>query len=388
MKSVRFGIIGIGNMGTHHTKYLLDKKVSGAELTALCDTDPARLSPFGGVKHFRDSRELIRSGLVDAVLIATPHYDHTTIGMDAFANGLHVLVEKPISVHPADAERLIAAYRAAKKKNRAIKFGAMFQQRTNPNYQKIKNLIAAGELGEIRRVNWIITDWFRPDVYYSSGGWRATWRGEGGGVLLNQSPHNLDLLQWITGMPVRVRAYCHLGKYHDVEVEDEVTAYLEYKNGATGVFITSTGEAPGTNRLEISGDRGKLVVEGGKTTLVRNEIPMNVFCKTAKNPFSRPPVWNCEIPAGSGGGGHQEITQNFVNSILKGTPLLADATEGIHSVTLACAMLYSSFTGKTVEIPMDGKAYERHLQKLMAKSRFKKQTVSTVSADISASFSK
>ncbi len=247
MKKVRLGIIGVGGMGLYHARYLLDGKVDRCELTAVCDVDPARLQQFdkhAGIKQFTDSRTLIRSGKVDAVLIATPHYSHTTIGIDAFKNGLHVLVEKPISVHKADCERLIAAHTDKK-----LVFAAMFMLRTSPLYKNVKRLLDDGEVGRLTRVSWLVTSWFRTETYYASGGWRATWKGEGGGVLLNQCPHNLDLLQWFCGMPSRVRGFCSFGKYHDIEVEDEVTAYLEYPNGATGVFVTTTGEAPGTDRL-------------------------------------------------------------------------------------------------------------------------------------------
>ena len=241
MDKLKLGIIGIGNMGRGHLKNVESGKVPGVEVVALCDTDPEALKPWDAkYQRFADSKALIRSGAVEAVLIATPHYAHTTIGIDALQQGLHLLVEKPISVHKADAERLIAAYQ--KRPRKAQVFGAMFNQRTHPAHRKIRSLVQGGELGEIRRINWIITTWFRTAAYYASGGWRATWGGEGGGVLLNQCPHQLDLLWWFCGMPDRVQAHCRFGQWHDIEVEDDVTAYLRYPNGATGVFITTTGE--------------------------------------------------------------------------------------------------------------------------------------------------
>jgi predicted dehydrogenase len=384
MDKVRMGIIGVGNMGAQHARWITEGKVPRLELAALCDLDPGKLTPFPKVKHFRQSAEMIRSGLVDAVLIATPHYDHTTIGIDALQQGLHVLTEKPLAVHKADAERMIAAYQKRPKKSQV--FGAMFNQRTDPHYRRTRDLIQRGELGEIRRVVWIITNWFRSEAYYASGDWRATWRGEGGGVLLNQCPHNLDLLQWLCGMPKRIQAFCHLGKYHDIEVEDDVTAYLEYPNGATGVFITTTGEAPGTNRLEITGDRGKMVIEGGKVSWTRTEQPVAEFCRTTTGSFATPDTWNVDIPVAGNGGQHQEITQNFVDAILTGRPLLAPAVEGIHSVELANAMLYSSFTGQTVKLPLAAAAYERHLMKLVAKSRYKKPAPVGATTDVGASW--
>lgn len=379
---IRLGIIGMGGMGTMHARAVVAGQAPRMRLAAVCDRDAGRLDFGREVNAFSDPRELIRSGEADAVLIATPHYAHTSVGIEALDHGLHVLVEKPISVHKRDCERLIAAHR-----DRGQVFAAMFNQRTDPFYQKIRALIQGGELGEIRRVNWIMTNWFRTAAYYASGGWRATWAGEGGGVLLNQCPHNLDLLQWLFGMPASVRGFCRFGQYHDIEVEDDVTAYLTFKNGATGVFITTTGEAPGTNRLEIAAERGKLVCENDRLTFTRNEVEMSEFSRTAESGFATPPVWDVTIPISGHGEQHLGILKNFAAAILDGAPLIAPAEEGIHSVELANAMLYSTFTGKTVELPLDGKAYERHLKKLAASSKVKKTPVRKVSdSDFAKSF--
>jgi predicted dehydrogenase len=319
---------------------------------------------------------MIASGAIDALLIATPHFDHTPTGVAAFKAGLHVLVEKPISVHKADAELLIAAARRRKKQV----FAAVFNQRTDPFYQKIRELIQTGELGEIRRVNWIITNWFRPDAYYGSSAWRATWKGEGGGVLLNQCPHNLDLFQWMFGMPRRVRAFCGFGRYHRIEVEDDVTAYFEFKNGATGVLITSTGEAPGTNRLEITAERGRVVFEDDKLTFTRNEAPMSEFSRTTTEPFARPATTDHVIAIEGHGGQHNEILQNFVDAILDGAPLIAPGAEGVNSVELANAMLLSAWTNKTIELPMNAAAYARQLQRHIRESKFVKKPTRTPAA--------
>src|SRR5215472_6441942 len=267
MTKVRLGIIGLGNIGQHHQSYLAAGKVSRAELVAVSDAVPAKLEKYKPLKTFSDGEELIRSGLVDAVIIATPHYQHTTLGIAALKHGVHVMVEKPISAHKADAERLIATH----KKNPKIVFAGMFQLRAEPRYLKMQKLIQGGDLGEIVRMSWLMTDWYRTEAYYASGGWRATWKGEGGGVLLNQCLHNLDVIQWLLGMPARVRGFCQLGRFHEIEVEDNVTAYLGFPNGATGTFVSSTGEAPGTNRFEIAGTRGKLVLENNRLTFTRNE---------------------------------------------------------------------------------------------------------------------
>ncbi|MCK5804483.1 MAG: Gfo/Idh/MocA family oxidoreductase, partial [Lentisphaeria bacterium] len=336
---------------------------------------------YPNLKHFESSEKLIRSGEVDAVIVATPHYGHTTIGADALQNGIHTLVEKPISVHKADAERLIAAHA-----DKSIVFAAMFNQRTDPHYQKIKRLIEDGELGTIRRTNWIVTTWFRTEAYYRSGGWRATWAGEGGGVLLNQCPHNLDLFQWLCGMPVAITSIGSLGKYHDIEVEDDITAIYEYENGATGVFVATTGEAPGTNRLEIVGDRGRLVNEDGKLLFTRNTVPADEYSRTTDERFGKPEVWNIEIPVKGNGDQHLGIQKNFINAILDGAELIAPAEEGIRSVELANAMLYSALLGKRVELPLDSAEFEVQLQKLIAESRFVKKTDETTGMDLKGSF--
>ncbi len=388
MKKVRIGIVGIGNMGYSHAQQILAGKINRLELSAVADASPDRPARVPQVKGFKSADEMMASGIIDAVLIATPHYEHTTIGVAALKAGLHVMVEKPISVHRADCERLIAAYKGREKKQ---VFAAMFNQRTDRYYQKIRSLIQSGELGEIRRVNWIITNWFRTHAYYASGGWRATWAGEGGGVLLNQCPHNLDLFQWMFGLPTKVSAKCAFGKYHDIEVEDDVTAVMEFKNGATGVFITSTGEAPGTNRLEITAERGKVVYENDKITYTRNEIPMGEFSRTTPHSFAVPATWDVSIPAAGHGGQHNEVLQNFTDAILDGTPLIAPAPEGIHSVELANSMLLSAWLDKPVELPIDGKKYERLLKAKIAESARKgrkKKVVEAAPADFAKSFGK
>jgi predicted dehydrogenase len=381
MNNVRLGIVGLGNIGKYHADYLSKGKVNRCTLTAVCDAF-APLDQFKPLKTFQDPEALFRSGEVDAVIIATPHYQHTTLGMAALAAGLHVMVEKPISAHKADAERLIAAARKAPKQV----FAGMFQLRTEPRYMKIQKLIRDGQLGEITRVVWEITDWYRTDAYYASGGWRATWKGEGGGVLLNQCLHNLDTMAWLCGMPKRVRGFCALGKYHNIEVEDDVTAYLDYPNGASGVFITSTGEAPGTNRFEIAGTMGKVVLENNRLHFTRNEVSMIDFSKTAKVGFAKPEVWHVEIPFTDAVVPHSILMQNFVDAILDGTPLIAPGEEGIRSVELANVMLYSSLLGQTVELPIDSAAYEKKLQELIANSKFEKKVVAIKNDDFTQSF--
>ncbi len=367
-RKVRLALIGAGGIGCLHLENIA--RLELVELTAVCDKMPEKAHAVAqkyNCPAYTDYTQLLRDRVCEAVLIATPHYEHTTIGIAALESGHHVLVEKPISVHKADCERLIAAH-----KDKSLVFAAMLNQRTDPRYRKIKELVDTGALGPLQRVNWIVTDWFRPEAYYVSGQWRATWEGEGGGVLINQSLHNLDLLQWICGMPTRVWGFCGLGRRHNIEVEDEVTAYMEYPNACTGVFITSTGEAPGTNRLELAGDMGKLVLEDGVLSFTRNKVPASEFLKTSKEAFAKPEVERVTFNIEGSGGQHYEILENFARAILEGTPLIAPAEEGINSVELANAMLYSSLTGRPVELPMDGLAFEQELRKLIARSASKK----------------
>lgn len=382
MSKLRIGIIGMGNIGQHHAGYLRAGQVPRAELVAVSNTSSEKLQPYQSLAVFNDGEALICSGLVDAVVIATPHYQHTSLGIAALKQGLHLMVEKPISAHKADAERLIAAHKEHPKQV----FAAMFQLRSEPRYTKMRQLIQGGDLGEIVRLNWIITDWFRTEAYYASGGWRATWKGEGGGVLLNQCLHNLDMIGWLLGHPARVRGFCQLGRYHDIEVEDNVTAFLEYPNGATGVFVTSTGEAPGTNRLEIAGTRGRLVLESNQLVLKRNEADMREFSRTARLGFAKPEARVEEIPFDNASAQHATLMENFVEAILDGGPLIAPGTDGVHSVELANAILYSSLIGETVTMPMDGAAFEKELQRLIAESKHEKKVAAVSNSDFANSF--
>lgn len=359
MHKVRLGLIGYGNMGAHHAGQILGGKIPRLTLAAVAESAPARQPALSGVKIFADPAALLKSGLVDAVLIATPHPSHVALALAALKAGLHVLLEKPIAVHKAEAVRLVAAA----KRRPAQVFGADFNQRTNPCFQKIRDLVRGGGFGAVRRVNWTVTDWFRPEAYYKSSDWRATWAGEGGGVLLNQCPHHLDLLQWTLGMPARVRASCHFGRYHDIEVEDDISAYLEYPDGTHVTFIASTGEAPGTNRIEINADGGRIVCERDVLQLVRNAVPAPVLSRTSREFFSAPATTEEKLTNLGSGEQHAGILANFTAAILDGVPLIAPAAEGIHSVELANAMLLSAWTDRTVELPLNGAVYEKWLKR-------------------------
>ena len=386
MDKVRIGIIGMGNMGRFHANDLLDGKVPRGELAAVGSTSPHKLEEYKekGVQIFGSGEEMIASGAIDALLIATPHYQHTSLGVAALEAGLHIMVEKPISAHKADAERLIAA--AAARPDQV--FGAMFQLRVEPRYQKIRELVQGGELGDLVRVLWIMTDWFRSEAYFQSGGWRATWKGEGGGVLLNQCLHQLDAMQWITGMPIKVRSHVGIGQWHDIEVEDDVTCYIEFANGASGAFITSSGETPGSNRFEIAGTKGRLILENDTLTLTRNEVPSDEWCKTSKIGFQKPETTVEEIPIPGADAAHATLMTNFVNAILDGEALIAPGVEGLGSVELANVMVYSGLLNESVDLPMDGAAWEAKLNELIANSTHEKKVVEVSSEDFAASFRK
>lgn len=372
MDKVRIGIIGIGGMGSHHAGYLSKGEVPNAELTAVCDVSPARLewarkSLPEAVKTFDNADALFAAKCVDAVMIATPHYFHPVYAIQAFENGVHALSEKPAGVYTKQVREMNEAAEAS-----GLVFALMFNQRTLASYQKLKQLVADGEVGELKRVVYIITNWFRTQAYYDSGGWRATWAGEGGGVLINQCPHNIDLWQWICGMPNKVRAFCGFGKYHNIEVEDDVTAYVEYPNGATGVFVTTTGETPGRNELEITGDRGRLLYSGGdKIHFDRTVVSVDEFRATSPSGFGTPECWNVEIKGG-GGPSHKGITTNFVAAIRDGAELIAKGTEGIRSLQISNAMHLSAWTDSTVSIPVDEDAYYECLQERIANSTVNK----------------
>lgn len=376
MEKVRFGVVGIGNMGSSHSTALDRGTVPEIELTAVCDIKEERRTwakehLSDRVQIYADPIEMFEKAPLDAIIVATPHYDHPRLVMEAFAHGLHAITEKPAGVYTSAVREM---NEAAAKSGKL--FGIMFNQRTNPVYAKVKEMLESGELGELKRVVWLITNWYRSQSYYNSGGWRATWEGEGGGVLLNQCPHNLDLLQWIAGMPCGVRAFMRYGVNRDIEVENDVTAYLQYPNGATGLFVTSTHETPGTNRLEISGDRGKIVVENNTITFFRNRIGEKEFNETWTKGFGSPETWEIQVPPAKAPAlrDHMGIFANFASAVLHGTPLLAPGCEGIRGLSLSNAMHLSDWTGQMVDPNhLDEALFEQLLKEKIAASTVHKE---------------
>lgn len=375
MEKVRYGIVGLGNMGTGHSTNLIKGLDENAVLAACCDIDPkkiealkAKLSEIDAeaeakIKYFDDAETMFKSGEIDLAVIAIPHYDHPKYSIMALNYGLNVICEKPAGVYTKQVKEM---NEVAEKSGKI--FAVMFNQRTNPVFKKMRDMVQEGAVGEIKRTNWIITDWYRPQSYYDSGSWRATWKGEGGGVLFNQAPHNIDLFQWITGMmPTSVRSHCHFGKWHDIEVEDDVTAYFEYANGATGVFITTTGDAPGSNRFEIVGTKGTLIYDHNKLRYGKLEKDEREFNATYKGGFGCPKTEWTDIEVESHPDPqHIYVMRNVSKAILGLEPLYIDGKEGIKGVQLADAMLLSTWLDKKVEIPFDDDLYYAELQKRVA----------------------
>ena len=371
MKKLRWGVIGAGGIASLHTNNILSGKCPEVQLTAMADRKESRRewirATVPNAAVFCEGSDLIASDTCDAVLIATPHYQHPTLAIEAFRHGKHVLCEKPAGVYTLQVRDMIAEA----DKHPELTFGMMFNQRTNCVYRKAKALIDSGALGEIKRMIWVVTDWYRTQSYYDAGAWRATWDGEGGGVLLNQCPHQLDLLQWLCGLPTTVRAFCHEGKWHDIEVEDDVTAYFEYPNGATGVFITTTADAPGTNRLEITGTKATLICQDGKLIMKKLEMDEREWCATCQEGFRAPSYETIEVETDGQNGQHPAVLNAFAAHILRGEPLVADGREGINGLMLSNAIHLSSWLGHPVTLPIDEKLFLEKLNEHRATSRAK-----------------
>lgn len=364
MDKVRFGIIGYGRMGSQHAHSFMEGKIKNGVLTAVADIDPKRLEiakeTLGdGIKRFDSAEALLDSGLVDAVIPTVPHYYHPTYGIMAMKKGINFLCEKPAGVYAEQVERMNQV-----AKESGVVFGVMFNQRTNPIYQKAKDLVESGELGRIIHAHWLITSWFRAESYYKSSSWRATWKGEGGGLLLNQNPHNLDLFQWILGYPKRVKAELYYGKHRSIEVEDDVYALFEFPGGATASYITTISDAPGTNRFEIDGTRGRLVIENDALMFNRLRVDSDEFNKTFKGEIGQPENWKVEIPVKGNYTSHPGIIMNFADAILKGTKLIAPGEDGIKGLEISNGIHLSSWLGGIwVDLPADKELFKEELKK-------------------------
>ncbi|MCQ6275642.1 Gfo/Idh/MocA family oxidoreductase [Bacillus sp. V3B] len=374
MKKVRLGIIGIGAQGGTYAGFIAEGKVKNVVIGAICDIDPAKkemcAEKYPDVPFYDNYIEMIESGNVDAVVTTVPHYLHPEMGIEALKRGMHALLEKPAGVYTKQVKQL-NDFAATKPE---LTFAIFFNQRTNPLYQKVKEIIDNGEIGNIRRTNWMITNWWRPQGYYDQSAWRATWGSEGGGVLVNQAPHQIDLLQWICGMPKKVYSNVKYGYQRDIAVEDDVTTILDYGNGATGVFITCTHDVIGTDRFEIVGDKGKIVVDDSKKVTIKrlhkseNEMNATMSWDDAMKVFmggDLGEIYSEEVLefASVWGAQHIAVLENFADNILEGKPLLAPGSDGIKGVSLANAIHLSSWLGKEVELPIDEELYFAELNK-------------------------
>lgn len=377
---VRLGIIGLGNIGQQHIEHILTS-VSGCEITAICSRQPKAISGLEKARHFSDYRQLMDSGLVDAVLIATPTMAHFEQASYALSKGLHLLVEKPIGLSCQEGEQLIAQHEQKQQV-----FALMLNQRTDPLFITMKEYVDSGRIGAIQRTQWTMTNWFRPEVYFKVSDWRATWKGEGGGLLVNQCIHNLDIFQWICGLPVSVQGFCGFGKYHDIEVEDEATAYLRYNNGATGLFVGSTGEAPGINRFDIVGDLGTLSFDGERLTLISNSDSAREFSKTTRDMFGTPATTRQDITPDRQVNQHARLIQNFIDAIREQVPLISPAEQGLRSLALANAILLSSWDNRTVALPLDSAEYQQALDQRIAQSSLRKKADIEVFIDMKKSY--
>lgn len=380
MEQVKLGIIGYGQQGGFYGSLVAEGKVENMTVVAVTDIDEAKdekiKADFPDAKIYRDYKEMVNSGDVDAVLTAVPHYLHPEMAIYALENGLHVLNEKPAGVYTEQVKKL---NEVAESKKDELTYAIMFNQRNNPLYQKIKAIVENGEIGNIRRTNWIITTWWRPQAYYDMSAWRATWGAEGGGVLVNQAPHQLDLLQWIAGVPKSVFSNVKYGYQRDIPVEDEVTAMIDYGNGASGVFVTCTHDIIGTDRLEILGDKGKIVVEDSKTAYItrmkksENELNKEMDFEGVKDLFMGKldvsELWETETftEESPWGEQHAGVLRNFAANILDNEPLLAPGSEGINGVRLANAIHLSDWLGKEVTLDdFDDALYLEELNKRIA----------------------
>ena len=375
---VRFGVIGIGNIGSQHVKLLQSGKVSGAALAATASRSAPNLDSL--VPHFTDYKDMIRAAGVDAVLIATPPMNHVQIAGAAIEQGLHVLMEKPIAMSFHQAEMLLTLVPDQ------LRFAVMLNQRFHPVYAKLKELLDRDTIGELQRISWTMTTWYRPDIYYQVSRWRGTWPGEGGGLLINQCIHNLDVLQWLVGLPDSITANVSFGKYHDIDVEDEVAAMMTFENGATAMLTASSGEAPGVNRMEIVGDQGMLQIENGEIRVWRASESVRQHSRTTHEMFGMPKFDVETVNTDDEIDQHAAVLQNFVDSILTDVELLTPGHEGLGSLQLANGILLSAWTGGSIRLPIDADLYEEQLERKIRKASLRTPEDLKVEVDMQKSY--
>ena len=377
---MRLGIIGVGNIGLQHANNILSGIIQGCVVTALCARGSCSLAEQLNIPQYSDYKELIDKQVCDAVIVATPTWSHLEIGCYALSRGLHVLMEKPIGISVAEGERMLELVRPEQI------FGLMLNQRADPIFVAMKKKMDENLLGSLQRINWTMTNWFRPEIYFQTSNWRATWAGEGGGLLVNQCIHNLDILQWICGMPMSIQGFCGFGKYHNIEVEDEATAFFEYGNGATGSFIGSTGEAPGVNRFDIIGDQGMLSYDGDRLLHFENRPSTSEFSQNTTEMFGQPEVCITDLSVSPPVNQHAIILQNFINAISCSESLIAPAQEGLKALAIANAILLSAWDHEQIQMPLDSARFHKALSERRAQSRLRATSQAEVNIDMEASF--
>lgn len=373
----RIGIVGFGALGSFYAKMIKDdRRVEGVTVGAICDIDPEKREKarelYAQVPVFENIDQLLASGTCDFISVAVPHYLHPELTIKAIKAGMPVIVEKPAGIIPSTVEEM----NACAKKHPEVAFGIMLNQRTNPVFRKLHDITTSGELGKLRQVVWVSRQ-FRTQKYYDSGTWRATWGGEGGGVIVNQAPHQIDLLQWMFGMPKRVYATTNFGHHRKIAVENDVCAEFEYENGATGVFITCTDDVLGEDRLTAVYDRGRVRVLDSKRLVIEKlcddeekigtEYPEETITQLKNSgklfevtTFEKEndPFANSE---------HAKVFRAFAEHLAKpDKPMVAKGTDGLNEVQLASAIQLSGWLRQPVDIPVDNELYRRELNKRIA----------------------
>jgi predicted dehydrogenase len=372
------GIIGLGAMGKSHAE--IAATTEEMCLKAVCDSDPSvakSIAEKTGARAFRNAADLIGSCMVDAVIVAVPHPFHARLAISALEAGLGVLCEKPMAVTVMEADRMLEAAQRTK-----APLSIMFQHRSNGIFQTAKRIIDEGRLGTLYRTC-LISTCFRSQAYYDSASWRATWAGEGGGVTINQAPHDLDMFTWLGGLPGLVRARSATRR-HDIECEDEVSAILEYPSGAEGYLHFSTNEVPGQNLMEFRGETGRLIIEGGKIRLETSRQGIQEFNDQTRDMWGCPAFAPEDVDPDPTPSSHARIITNFVRHMLKGEPLLMPPEEGLRSMEMINALILGGRTGEPVSIPVDRTRYERFMEELRRgskpKSRVRAQNVTDPNA--------
>jgi len=360
MNPVRFGIVGVtGVIGGTHIRAI--RQTEGAELAAVTDLNLAaaqRVASEARCELLKNFDWLIKRADIDVVCLCTPHALHAEQAIAALKSRKHVLTEKPMAVTVADADKMIAA---SEKYDR--KLGVVFQYRFRPSVLAARALLQRGQLGQLYRVT-VVHAAFKTQYFYDAAAWRGTWKGGGGGVLINQAPHYLDLLAYLVGMPTRVAAW-NRTLTHRIEVEDTASALMEFPGGAQGFAHFNTVQAPGESRIEIVGDRGTLRIEDNDVRLFQPEIPLRQFAQTDRSHiYAYPRTAEVRVPLASSEATHATVLQDFIDAVRHNRPPACDGQEGRKSLEIGNAMLLSSFSGKPVELPVKRPSIRRLIKRL------------------------